>query len=206
MFALCETLPDFVKELECQSSLKIASHQGLLKLRMYELDMWNLFMKAFGSSAPSGVIMKRDDGPWEHVSVEQLTDLSGPWIKLFSFIAKQQDEIVFHSKQSTSDLEADESEFNRAPEMNLEEILDISRNRTCRRRLGHDWLLFTDLVDDFLDRGLEEGFIPLVEFSLHCVERELCPVCDQAKTGALVCEGCGVSQTIMKNGIEFGWC
>ena len=206
MFALCETLPDFVKELECQSSLKIVSHQGLLKLRMDELDMWNLFMKAFGSSASSGVIMKRDDGPWEHVSVGKLTDLSGPWIKLFSFIAKQQDEIVFHSKQSTSDLEADQSEFNRAPEMDLEEILDISRNRTCRRRLGNDWLLFTDLVDDFLEGDSEGGFNPVAEFHLDAIPRMNCSVCTNQIDDAKRCYNCDVKFSDAVNGIEFGWC
>ena len=206
MFALCQTLPDFVTELKCQSSLKIASHQGLLKLRMNELDMWNLFMKAFGSSAPSGVIMKRDDGPWEHVSVGQLTDLSGPWIKLFSFIAKQQDEIVFHSKQSTSDLEVDESEFDEDENMRWDSIFSFESSPDTVMRIGIDMMKYLRFTHNLPDNLSENLFYPVIEFDLHGVERELCPVCDQAKTGALVCEGCGVSQTIMKNGIEFGWC
>ena len=206
MFALCETLPDFVKELECQSSLKIASHQGLLKLRMYELDMWNLFMKAFGSSAPSGVIMKRDDGPWEHVSVEQLTDLSGPWIKLLSFIAKQQDEIVFHSKQSTSDLEADKSEFYEDENMRWDSIFSFETSPDVVMRIGIEMMKYLRFTHNLPDNLSENLFYPVIEFDLHGAERESCSICDEAKTGALVCEGCGVSQTIMKNGIEFGWC
>jgi hypothetical protein len=206
MFALCETLPDFVKELECQSSLKITSHQGLLKLRMYELDMWNLFTKAFGSSAPSGVIMKRDDGPWEHVSVGQLTDLSGSWIKLFSFIAKQQDEIVFHSKQSTSDLEADRSEFYEDENMRWDSIFSFESSPDAVMRIGIEMMNYIRFTRNLPDNFSKNLFYPIIEFDSHGTERELCPICAEAKTSELVCEGCGVSKTVMKNGIEFGWC
>ena len=206
MYVYCEELPEFVKGLGSRSSLKIASHKGLLKLRMKKPEMWNLFMKAFGSSAPSGIIMKIDERSWEHVSVGELTDLSGSYIELFSFIAEQQDDIVYHSKQSASDLEADISEFYEDEKMSWESIFDLHSSPDAAMRIGTEIMQYLHFAFNIPDEFSSNSFYPIIEFNLDGMERKLCSICHETKASELVCEGCGVSRTIMRNGMEFGWC
>lgn len=207
MLVVCDEWLEFLQEIG-ESPVKIASHQGLLKLRMEDLEMWELLMKSYGTNAPSGLAVKSKNTEWRHISVGDLTDPSKPWERFFSLLANLQIEEGFHSMISETSLGHDKDEFLNSAEMDMVQIANILDDPERLARLGLSPRIahYVQFSMNVPEAYKTDCFHPLIEITQNAEIRDKCPICHAKLIGEAHCSECQRSQSVKNNGIEFGWC